>query len=219
MALHINLYHEIHKQADRERRDPVKLASLGLVVCLLFLVLWYFYRAAAVGGIERHRNELIAQWGKLEPQLKVALDSEPKLLNQQKSNKELVERLHGRFYWAPLLAKFQSLVPAHVQILSLVGDTEPPKEGQKPTFSLMVRGVAAGAMPRAAADDFRRALQAGFAENYSEVSVVFDANSLEDGLEVVQLNGQSLGTANFRIRVLFKQPAAAPAAPVGPKSK
>ena len=212
MALHINLYHEIHKQADRERRDPVKLASLGLVVILLCLVLWYFYRSSTVRGLEVRRNVLRDQWAKLEPQLKTALDNEPKLLTQQKTNQELMERLQNRFYWAPVLAQLQALVPPNVQIIALAGDIAPPKEGKKPPMSLLMRGVAAGAMPRAAAEEFRQALQAGFSQAYSDVSVVFDANSLEDGLEMVQLNGQTLPTANFKIRVLFKQPAASPEA-------
>lgn len=213
MALHLNLYHEFHKQADQERRDPVKLASLGLVVLLLCLVLWYFYRSSAVRSAETRRNDLRAQWTKLEPQLKAALDNEPKLLTRQKSNQELVERLHHRFYWAPLLAQLQALVPPNVQIISLAGDIEPPKDGTVMPMSLLVKGVAAGPLPRAAAEEFRQAMQTGFSQRYSEVSVVFDSNSLEDGLEIVQLNGQALPTANFKIRVLFKQPAAAPAAP------
>jgi Tfp pilus assembly protein PilN len=213
MALHINLYHEIHKQADQERRDPVKLASLGLVVIFLCLALWYFYQASAVRRVEARRADLKAQWTKLEPQLKAAQDNEPKLLTQQKSNQELVERLHQRFYWAPLLAKLQALVPANVQIVSLIGDIEPPVDGQKTPMSLLVKGVAASAQPRASAEAFRQALQTGFSQLYSEVSVVFDANTLEDGLEMVQFNGQLLPTANFRIRVLFKQPAALPEAP------
>lgn len=213
MALHINLYHEIHKQADRERRDPIKLASLGLVVLLLLLVLWYFYRASAVRGIEARRNELKAQWTKLEPQLKASLDNEPKLLVRQKTNQALVERLQGRFYWAPMLAQLQSIVPQNVQIISLAGDIDPSKDGSTPPMSLLIRGVAAGTLPRAAAEEFRQALQTGFAQVYREVSVVFDANSLEDGLEMIQLNGQTLPTANFKIRVLFRQPAVSPEAP------
>lgn len=215
MALHINLYHEIHRQADRERRDPVKLASLGLVMLLLCLVLWYFYRTSVVRGIETRRNDLKAQWAKLEPQLKASLEQEPKLLTRQKTNQELIERLHGRFYWAPMLARLQAITPPNVQILSLAGDIDPNKDatGAKPPMSLLVRGVAAGPMPRAAAEEFRQALQTGFAQVYSEVSVVFDANSLEDGLEMIQLNGQTLPTANFKIRVLFRQPAATPEAP------
>ena len=213
MALHLNLYHEFHKQADQERRDPVKLASLGLVVLLLCLVLWYFYRSSAVRSVEARRNDLRAQWSKLEPQLKAALDNEPKLLTRQKSNQELVERLHHRFYWAPLLAQLQALVPPNVQIISLTGDIDSPIDGQKPPMRLIVKGMAAGALPRAAAEEFRQSLQTGLSQLYSEVSVVFDSNSLEDGLEVVQINGQALPTAIFKIRVLFKQPAASPEVP------
>jgi Tfp pilus assembly protein PilN len=207
MALHINLYHEIHRQAARERRDPIKLASLGLLLILLTLVLWYFYRASEVRKLEIRRNELKDQWARLEPRLKEALEKEPKLLLQQKSNEELVERLHGRFYWAPLLAKLQAIVPENVQITAVIGDVDVSKEGKKLPMSLLLRGVAAGTLPRAAAEEFRQSMQAGLSQSYSEVSAVFDANSLEDGLEMVQLNGQTLPTANFAIRILFKKPA------------
>lgn len=213
MALHINLYHEIHKHAEMERRDPVKLASLGLLVAMILLVGWYFYRSSAVRGIERRRADLQAQWAKVEPQLKDALEKEPQLLTRQKSNQALVERLHGRFYWAPLLARFQALVPENVQIVSITGELEPAPDGGRGTVSLLLKGMAAGALPRAAAEEFRQGLQAGLAPEYSGVTAVFDANSLEDGLEVIALNGQNLPTANFRIKVAFKQPASAPGAP------
>jgi len=58
MALHLNLYHEIHRQAERERRDPVKLAGLAGVVFLVFLVFWYSYRLSVVRGVENKRNTL-----------------------------------------------------------------------------------------------------------------------------------------------------------------
>lgn len=219
MALHINLYHEIHKQAERERRDPVKLASLGGVLFLLLLVLFYFYRASAVTQVEHKRDEVKAQWAKLEPLLNKAIENEPKLLAQQKSNQALIGRLQGRFYWAPFLEKFASSVPKNVQILSLTGDVDVDNDKKK-TLNVLLRGVAAGIQPRTAAEAFRRSLIADFSELYTEVSVVFDANSLEDGVETVVLDDQTLSTATFRLRLRFTPtPPAAQASSETPKTK
>jgi len=202
MALHLNLYHEIHRQAERERRDPVKLAGLAGVVFLVFLVFWYSYRLSVVRGVENKRNTLQSAWSKVEPQMKTAIGNEARFLAQQKSNQALVTRLNERFYWAPFLDEFAATTPAHIQMVSLTGDVEEGKENKK-TINVLVRGVAAGVQPRTAAEDFRRSLQDKLAGLYSEVSAGFDANSLEDGVETVKLNGQTLGTATFRIRVQF----------------
>ena len=74
---------------------------------------------------------------------------------------------------------------------------------KKKTINVLLRGVAAGAQPRTAAEDFRRSLQERLAGKYNEVSVIFDANSLEDGADTVALEGQTLATATYRIRVQF----------------
>ncbi|MEI8233503.1 MAG: hypothetical protein WCH57_02325 [Verrucomicrobiota bacterium] len=202
MALHLNFYHEIHKQSERERRDPVKLASLAALVVALCLALWYFYRLSVVGGVEARCNETRRAWAALEPKGKAAVEKEAQLLALQKSNQALVERLHGRFYWAPFLEKFAAATPPFVQIVSLSGDLDAGKE-KKRTVTVLVRGLAAGAQPRTAAETYRRSLQESLAPLASEVSAVFDGNSLEDGADTVQLDGQTLGTASFRIRVQF----------------
>ena len=202
MALHLNFYHEIHKQSERERRDPVKLASLAAIVLMLLLVLWYFYRLSVVGGVEARRNELRRTWAALDPQGKAAVETEARLLVLQKSNRTLVERLHGRFYWAPFLEKFAAATPPFVQIMSLTGDLEAGKE-KKQVVTVLVRGLAAGAQPRTAAETYRRSLQESLSSMATDVTVAFDGNSLEDGTDPVQLEGETLGTASFRIRVQF----------------
>jgi len=202
MALHLNLYHEIHKQAQRERRDPVKLAWLLAVMVLVFLVMWFSYRLSTVNAVERKRNELQTTWSSLEPQMNAAGENETRSLAQQKSNQALMERIHERFYWAPLLETLAETTPSHIQIVSLTGDTGAGKENKK-GIMLLVRGVAAGSQPRTAAEDYRRTLQDRLALVYSEVSAMFDANSLEDGTETVTVGGQTMATATFCIRVQF----------------
>lgn len=198
MALHLNLFHEIHKQAERERRDPVKLAVLAGLAVVVLLVVWYFLRLSTVSGIERTRNGLRATWATLEPQMKAAAENEPKLVARQKSNEALIQRIQGRFYWASFLEKFASLTPPPIQVVSLVGDLE---EKQPRTVSVLVKGVAAGMQPRTVAEDYRRSLQEGLSKRYGPVAAVFDANSLEDGVDTAVLNGQTLPTATFRIRI------------------
>ena len=203
MALHLNLYHEIHKQALREQRDPVKLAGLAGILFLVFLALWFSYRLSVVGGLERKRDELQITWSRLEPQMKAASENETRSLARQKSNQALFERIHERFYWAPLLEKCAAATPANIQILSLTGEVVADKENNKQMIKVLLRGVAAGVQPRTAAEDYRRTLEERLAALHSEVGVVFDANSLEDGTETVTLDGKTLSTATFRLRVQF----------------
>jgi len=202
MALHLNFYHEIHKQSERERRDPIKLAWLAAIILVVFLALWYFYRLSVVNGVEAQRNAIRSAWAAIEPKGRAAIEKEAQLLALQKNNQALVERLHGRFYWAPFLKEFAEATPPFIQIVSLTGDVDVSRE-KKRTIIVMVRGLAAGTPPRAAADAYRLALQKRLAAFATEVSVGFDGNSLEDGPETVQLNGQTLGTAAFRIRIQF----------------
>jgi Tfp pilus assembly protein PilN len=202
MALHLNLYHEIHKQSERERRDPFKIAGLVALLVAIVLVLGYFYRYSTVSSLERKRRELNAAWSQLEPEMKAAETNKEVLLARQKSNQVLMDRLQGRFYWAPFLEKFAAATPPNVQIVTLTGEVEDEKDNKK-TVSVLMKGVAAGEQPRTAAEAFRRSLQEKLGAVYGEVTAVFDANSLEDGAETVQFNGKMLGTATFRIRVQF----------------
>lgn len=218
MALHLNLFHEIHRQSERERRDPVKIAGLVGLLVMLCMVLWYFQRYSAVGALERQRRNVEANWNKLEPEMKAAAGNKEALLLRQKTNHILIDRLQGRFYWAPLLEKVASATSNLVQIVTLSGELEEDKEGKK-TIRLLVRGIAASELPRTEAEAFRRTLQETLAKTYGDVSALFDANSLEDGTESVIVKGQSLPTATFRIRLQFTvaapQPPASTPAPSG----
>lgn len=209
MALHLNFYHEIHRQSERERRDPVKIAGLVALLLVILMVGWYFYRYSEFSALQRKQRAVEVVWSKLEPEMKAAEGSKEALLARQKTNQFLVHRLHGRFYWATLLERLAAVTPVNVQIVTFAGDLEEDKEGKK-TVNLLIKGIAAGEQPRTEAESFRRLLQEKLAMVYSGVSAVFDANSLEDGSETVLLHGQTLSTATFRIRVQFS--VAAPAA-------
>lgn len=210
MALHLNFYHEIHKQAEREARDPVKIGGLVALVVAIIAVGWYFYRMSEVSTVDGQRNSLLATWRTVEPELKKAEAGKDAVLARQKSNKLLIERLRGRFYWAPVLERLVDCTGLNVQLVSVSGELT--EEGDAKSVNLSLKGVAAGEQPRTAAENFRRTLQEKFTAAYGSATALFDANSLEDEAETVNLNGQTLSTAAFRIRVKFAVGAPAPSA-------
>ena len=207
MALHINLYNELQKEAQARRRDPAKLAMLGGVALAVLMVFYYGYRRSAVAALDAHAGGLRAEWTRLQPDQTAAKAREAELMVQQKANEALVERLQGRFYWAPFLERLGRAVPANVQIASLVGEFS----DRKKPVSVLLNGIAAGQQPRTVADDFLKTLQQKLSKDYEALTAQFDANSLEDGAATVDLNGQALPTATFRIRLQFKAEPPAPA--------
>ncbi len=224
MALHLNFYHEVHKKAEREARDPFKIAGLVALVIGIMATMWYFYRMAEVSKLEGQRRSLQSTWASVEPDLKQVEANKEAVLARQKSNKLLIERLQGRFYWAPVLERLVDSTGSNVQLLSVAGDLT--EQGDVKSISLSLKGVAAGEQARTAAEAFRKTLQEKFTDAYGSASAVFDANSLEDEAETVNLNGQTLGMAAFRIRVKFAvaspstspSPAASPAHKPSPKA-
>jgi Tfp pilus assembly protein PilN len=210
MALHINLYHEVHKQEEQRRRDPFKLAGLGVILIFLAFVCYYFYRTEVVHRVEAQLSDLQAAWAKLEPQATAAQTREAGLLTQQKANEALIDRLQSRFYWAPFLGQIASVAPRNVQIMSLAGDLT----ARKGPVNVLLTGIAAGQQPRTAAEAFRLSLQQKMATSFYGVSATFDSNSLEDSPEVIQLDGQALATATFKIRLHFFLDAKSAAPPV-----
>ena len=217
MALHINLYNELQQQAEARRRDPAKLAALGGVLFFMLLVAYYAYRSSEVGALQAKLGGLQGEWARIEPQNTAAHAHEAELLLLQKNNQALVDRVQGRFYWATFLDRFSAAVPANVQIISFVGDFQ-KVEGP---VSVVLSGIAAGAQARAVAEQFRTSLQQKLSKNYAGLTANFDSNSLEDGAAQAEINGQSLPTATFRIRLEFKPtpPVAEQTSPPAPKAR
>ena len=222
MALHINLYNELQQEAEARRRDPVKLATLGGVLFVCALVAYYLYRSSEVAVMQTRVRGLQAEWAKLEPQDKAARTRETELLQQQKNNQSLIDRIQGRFYWASFLDRFVAAVPANVQITSLIGDCQTTA---KPV-SVILTGIAAGQQARGVAEQFRIGLQQKLSAYYAELTARFDANSLEDSPTPADIDGKSLPTATFRIRLEFnckppvpEQTPAPSATPRAPKKR
>ena len=211
MALHINLYNEIHKAEQARRRDPLKLAGLLGIAVAILLAFWYLYRLNTVSEAESQAGGVAAEWTKLEPRQKKAAEQEQLLLAQSKTNQLLVDRVQNRFYWAPLLQELAAVVPGNIQITTFAGDFDPQKGP-----SVVLSGVSAGQQPRTVAETFRLALQEKLLAAHHEVTVTFDANSLEDSLDLVNVDGQALPTATFKIRLQIKDKPAEPKQPASP---
>lgn len=214
MAFQLNLYHELHKEAQERARDPFKLATYGGIAIALLLLLYYGFLLMSVHDAEHRARTLKQQWAQLEPEAKEAVQMEGELLAAQETNKALIRRLHNRFYWAPLLEQFVAVVPAEVQIQTMecLGEGNEPKR-------VNLRGLAAGTQPRSVAEAFRRTLLEKLGEQYDAVTVSYSGHdSLTETSDTVTLNGETLAVARFGFKIEFtpRSNAAEPAA--SPKS-
>jgi hypothetical protein len=119
-----------------------------------------------------------------------------------------VKRIEGRFYWAPVLEQITALVPREVQITKLAGEIQ--GEAVK-KCQVTVDGLSAGADPRKVAEELRQSITETFSKKFRGVEAKF--RTLEDGTELVMLDGQKWPTANFAINVQFQSGEEASATP------
>jgi hypothetical protein len=127
-----------------------------------------------------------------------------------------VQRIEGRFYWAPVLQQITQLVPREVQIVKMVGDVQGERVKKA---SVTLDGISAGSDPRRVAEELRTSIAEEFAKTYKNVSSTF--RSLEDGTELVKLDGKMAPTATFAINVQLTagEEAVETPAPRAPKTK
>jgi Tfp pilus assembly protein PilN len=196
MALRLNLYHEIERQKQAERRDPLKLSMLGLAVIAVLFALYYVWQLGSVGILSRELSRKKAEFAALEPKAKAAQQREEELSKTLKASELLVKRIEGRLYWAPILEQLTTLVPREAQVTRFSGEVQ-GDDVKKCT--LTVEGVAAGADPRKVAEDLRTAIAEEFSKKYRNVTSIF--RSLEDGAESARLDGKTWPTATFSINV------------------
>jgi len=197
MALHLNLYHEMQKQAMQRRRDPLKLGLYALVVVVAILLFYYFYRVEQVHVLTTQAAQLESKWKMTEPKAQEALALEAQLNASVKVKEALVQAIENRFYWAPLLEKIQRTIPANVQITSFRGSMD----SVTGKGMLTVSGIAAGATPRKVAEDFRTSFVSKCLEGFNKVDS--DFASLEDSDTTVQLDGKALSTVLFSLQFQF----------------
>ena len=103
MALRLNLNHEI-LQAERARaRDPLKLSLWGLGVIAALFASYYFFQLAKMGVISQESAHKKAEFDAIEPKSIAAKTREDELSKTILAGENMVQRIEGRFYWAPMI--------------------------------------------------------------------------------------------------------------------
>ena len=196
MALHLNLYHETITAKAIKRRDPLKLSMYGLAAVVAGFASYYVIELVKLHSINNSLATVKEEFAKLEPLAKTAKKREEELKAQMKSGDLLVKKVENRFYWAPMLDQIMQVVPREVQVTRLAGDIT--GEGLR-HCTIALDGLSAGADARKVAEDLRTAIAEKFTGNYKNVTSKF--RSLEDGTELVMLDGKQVPTAMFAISV------------------
>lgn len=196
MALHLNLYHEVVKAKALQRRDPLKISIYGLSGLLACFAFYYFFQLVRMHSISEQYARVKSEFDHLEPQAKAAKKKEDELNVLASASTQVVKRIEGRFYWAPLLAELSQAVPREVQITRVGGEISGENLRR---CALQVDGLAAGSDPRRVAEDLRTAIADKLSSKYKNVTSTF--KTLEDGSETVMLDGKPANTATFAIIV------------------
>lgn len=196
MALHINLYHEVQKARALKRRDPLKLSMYGLGAIAALFAIYYLFELSRMHGMSVELNKVQAQFNVLEPKAKASKKREEEINIEIRKSELMSKRIEQRFYWAPMLEQISQTVPRDVQITRLVGDLSGDSLRK---CSLILDGISAGGDPRKVAEDLRTAIAEKLGPKYKTVTSNF--KSLEDGTEMVILDGKQVPTASFAINV------------------
>lgn len=213
MALRLNLYHEVLKAKALKRRDPLKLSMYALAAVVACFACYYLLELVKVHSLNSELAKVRKEFEKLEPEAKMAKKREEELHSQMKAGDLLVKRVENRFYWAPMLARIMEVVPREVQVTRFAGDLT--GDGLR-RCAISIDGLSAGSDPRKVAEDLRTAIAEKFSTDYKNVSSKFRA--LEDGSEMVMLDGRQVPTATFAINVeLFSGEEKAAAQPARKK--
>lgn len=212
MALHLNLYHEVIKAKALKRRDPLKISMYVLAGIAAVCTAWYVYQVVKMGSINAELAQVKAEFDKIEPAAKAAQKREEELSKQAQMSALLEKRMEGRFYWAPVLSEIMQVVPREVQITRLGGDVSGEDVRR---CAITIDGLSAGTDPRRVAEELRTALAEKLSPNYKNVTSTF--KMLEDGTEMVMLDGKQMATATFAINVQLFTGEEKPVAPARKK--
>lgn len=210
MSLSINLYHEVQKARQLKRRDPLKLSIYGLSGIAALFAIYYGVEVGRMHGLSVEQARVQAEFDQLSPKAKAAKAREDEINAEIHKSELMAHRIEDRFYWAPMLEQIAQTVPREVQITRLVGDLTGDTVRK---CSLTIDGLSAGTDPRRVAEDLRTTIAEKLAPKYKGVTSSF--KTLEDGTEMVLLDGQQMPTASFAINVVLttgEEPAPAAAA-------
>ena len=216
MALHLNLYHEIQKQRQLERRDPLKLSLFGLGAIVVLFATFYGVQLGRTHGINMELSKAKAEFDKVEPEAKTSRKREEEINAQIQLNEMLAKRIENRFYWAPMLEQLMQAVPREVQITRFAGDIA--GDGTR-KCQLSIDGLSAGSDPRRVAEDLRTAITEKLASNPKYRNVASNFKALDDGAETVNLDGAAVPTASFAINIVLTTGEEAPPPPVARRKK
>jgi len=208
MSLRLNLYHEIHQARSARKRDPLKISLYVLGGVVAGFAALYAVELGRYASVANDLSRKQAQFAKLEPEAAVAKKREESFQETQKINTKLVKGIEERFYWAPVLQQVATLVPRDVQINKLSGDIQ--GSGLR-KCQLTVDGLSAGTDPRKVAEELRQSIAESFSKSFRAVDAKF--RTLEDGSELVMLDGKQWPTASFAISVNFETGEELPVTP------
>jgi len=194
MALHLNLFHEIQKTKALKRRDPLKISFYGLAAIAIAFAGYYFLQLLQMRTLVEELDKKKADYDKLAPIAKTSKKRDDDLALKVKATDDLIQRIEGRFYWAPVLEKIMTVVPRDVQVIRLSADL--PNDGVQ-RCAVSIDGLSAGSDPRKVAEQLRTALADTFKPKFKKVTSTF--RTLEDGTEMVVLDGKQVPTATFAI--------------------
>jgi Tfp pilus assembly protein PilN len=209
MPLHINLYHEVQRQERARRRDPLRLAMLGMLVIAIGFVVNYFVVLEREHEVGIRYAGYQSDFAKLDPKAKDAKSRQAELNSEISASDTMMKSVDSRFYWAPILDQIVRTVPRNVQLTHVGADT--PGTGAGPSV-LTITGISSAVEPRKEAEALRTALEARLSTQCKGVTSVFKA--LDDSDQVVVLDGRRLATATFTIEFELQVTDPAPAAPV-----
>ena len=199
MALRLNLNHEILQAERLRKRDPLKLSMMGLGVIGACFACYYFFQLAKMGVISQEYAHKKAEFDAIQPKAAAAKVHEDELAITIRAGENMLQRIEGRFYWAPMIEQLVNAVPPEVQITKFAGDVQGDKTKR---CRLTIDGLSAGPDPRKVAEELRTSIAESFGKKYKNVTSSF--RSLEDGVETVPLNGATSQTATFAINVEFQ---------------
>ncbi len=204
MPLTINLLHEERALLQQRKRDPLKLGLFALGGVALLFVAFYCYRLIGSASIKRDMDSRQAEWAREEPKALAAAEQD-KVYSDKLGVASLVsQRIDNRFYWAPLLSNLQRTVPPNVQIISLAGSCDAKDE----KVAVVLEGLAAGAVPRAAAEQFRTTLTEVLGHSYKGAVATF--RNLDETSSTVMLAGKQVPTARFSIDIKLDRHSTVP---------
>ena len=199
MALRLNLNHEILQAARLRKRDPLKLSMIGLGVIAAGFACYYFFQLAKMGVISQEYARKKAQFDTIQPKAAAAKVREDELAIIIRAGENMLQRIEGRFYWAPMIEQLVNAVPPEVQLTKFAGDVQGDKTKK---CRITIDGLSAGPDPRKVAEELRTSIAESFGKKYKNVTSSF--RSLEDGVETVPLKGATSQTATFAINVEFQ---------------